>query len=92
MHKKKEETFQLLSGDMEVEINGYKSRLLPGDTILVPQGAFHKFHSLDGAIFEEISTTHYNNDSFYEDENISKLDRSKRKTIIPNWEKAVKIH
>jgi N-acetylneuraminate synthase len=84
-HKKKEETFQLLYGDMEVEKEGKQMTLKLGDMVLVKPGEWHKFYTLHGAIFEEISTTHYNNDSFYEDERIAHLTRDKRKTYIKNW-------
>jgi len=84
-HAKKEETFQLLHGDMEVFIEGHPTRLFPGDTLLILPGKWHKFHTLDGAIMEEISTTHYNDDSFYEDEQIAKIPREKRKTLVQNW-------
>ena len=84
-HKVKEETFQLLYGDMEVELEGKRIKLQAGDTVLVKPGEWHKFHTLGGAIFEEVSTTHFNNDSFYEDERIAKLPRKARKTVIPNW-------
>ncbi|MDD5131495.1 MAG: N-acetylneuraminate synthase family protein [bacterium] len=89
-HKIKEETFQLLYGDMEVEIEGVKTKMDLGDTVLVKPGQWHKFHTLDGAIFEEVSTTHLNDDSFYEDERIAMLPRDKRKTYVPNWEKNIK--
>lgn len=88
-HAVKEETFQLLSGDLEVEIEGHRHSMKPGDTLLVEAGAWHKFHTLDGAIFEEISTTHINDDSFYEDEKIARLAREQRKTKLPNWEAAL---
>jgi N-acetylneuraminate synthase len=84
-HGKKEETFQLLYGDLEVELDGKRTNPQVGDTILVKPGEWHKFHTLHGAIFEEISTTHYNDDSFYEDERIARLPREARKTVIPNW-------
>ena len=84
-HHRKEETFQLLFGDLEVELEGRRINPQPGDTVLVEPGTWHKFHTLDGAIFEEISTTHFNNDSFYEDEKIASLSRAERKTVIPNW-------
>ena len=48
-------------------------------------GEWHKFHTLDGAIFEEVSTTHFDNDSFYEDDRIERLPRKARKTVISNW-------
>lgn len=88
-HKKKEETFQLLSGDLEVEVDGSQTKLQVGDMILVHPSQWHKFHTLDGAIFEEISTTHHNDDSFYEDAKIVDLPREKRKTIVENWERRV---
>lgn len=88
-HAVKEETFQLLSGKLEVEIEGRRYSMNPGDTLLVEAGAWHKFHTLDGAIFEEISTTHINDDSFYEDERIARLAREERKTQLPNWEAAL---
>jgi N-acetylneuraminate synthase len=84
-HKQKEETFQLLYGDLEVELDGKRIKPQVGDTILVKPGEWHKFHTLDGAIFEEVSTTHFNNDSFYEDERIARLPREERKTSIANW-------
>ena len=88
-HKQKEETFHLLNGDLEVEIDGREVTLRPGDTVLVQPECWHKFQSLNGAIFEEISTTHYNNDSYYEDQRIARLPRELRKTELPNWEAAI---
>ncbi len=84
-HKQKEETFQLLNGDIEIVKDGMKTELDPGDTFLVEPGAWHKFHTLRGAIIEEVSTTHYNNDSFYEDPTIACMPREQRKTFVPNW-------
>ena len=83
-HKSKEETFQLLYGDLEVELDGKRITPQVGDTILVRPGEWHKFHTLDGAIFEEVSTTHFDNDSFYEDERIARISREARKTVIAN--------
>ena len=88
-HQKKEETFQLLYGDIEVEKEGKRMILKPGDTVLVKSGEWHKFQTLYGAILEEISTTHYNNDSFYEDECIAHLPRDMRKTYVKDWEKII---
>lgn len=84
-HEKKEETFHLLHGDLEIELEGHRTAMKPGDTFLVQPRQWHKFHTLDGAIVEEVSTTHFNDDSFYEDEKVAKLPREKRKTVIPNW-------
>ena len=46
---------------------------------------WHEFSSVNGAIFEEISTTSYRDDSFYADEKISILDPMQRKTVIEEW-------
>jgi len=85
-HKKKEETFQILYGDLEIEKDGNPFYLKEGDLFLVEPNSWHKFSTLDGVIFEEISTTHYNDDSFYQDDYIASLPREERKTVVENWE------
>jgi sialic acid synthase SpsE/mannose-6-phosphate isomerase-like protein (cupin superfamily) len=84
-HKRKEETFQVLHGVLEANIEGRHRTLHPGDTLLVQQGVWHDFWTETGVIFEEISTTHYNDDSFYEDKEINRKARSERKTTVSNW-------
>jgi sialic acid synthase SpsE/D-lyxose ketol-isomerase len=84
-HQKKEETFQLLDGDLEIVKDGDRFRLRPGDLFHIEPMRWHKFHTLDGAIVEEVSTTHYNNDSYYEDPTIAKLPREARKTQVNGW-------
>ena len=84
-HKQKEETFQLLVGDIEVVKDGRRHVMLPGDLLLVQPNEWHKFHTLDGCVFEEISTTHINNNSFYEDPEIARLPRERRKTNVDSW-------
>ena len=37
------------------------------------------------AFFEEISTTHFNEDSVYKDKTIQSLKREERKTIVDHW-------
>ncbi len=85
-HKLKEETFQILSGRLEVELNSKRYQLYPGDTILIKPGVWHKFKSVNGpCIFEEISTTNYSDDSYYKDKKIKNILRHTRKTQISNW-------
>lgn len=84
-HKKKDETFQVLAGTLEVELEGRLRRLEPGDTLWVPRGIWHGFRSQTGAIFEEISTTSLGDDSFYIDRTIAALPRESRKTRLYNW-------
>ena len=85
MHKIKEETFQLLYGDLEIVLDGEEKELKAGDVQTVLRGQKHAFTSRNGAIFEEISTTHIRNDSYYDDPKISKLDPMERKTILRKW-------
>jgi sialic acid synthase SpsE/quercetin dioxygenase-like cupin family protein len=84
-HKRKEETFQVLSGTMEAEVEGRRRTLYPGDVLVVPQGVWHAFWTETGLIFEEISGTHYNDDSFYEDKQINAKAREQRKTVVNQW-------
>lgn len=84
-HKLKEETFQVLSGKMYISLDGKIKHLQSGDTILIQPGAWHSFWADEDCIFEEISTTHYNNDSFYKDKIINKKMREERKTFVDHW-------
>lgn len=84
-HKKKEETFQVLAGEMWAELEGRRRILYPGDTLLVQRGVKHRFWSETGAIIEEISSTHYNDDSIYDDPAINAMPRADRKTKLINW-------
>lgn len=85
MHKVKEETFQLLYGDLTCTIDGHTIDMKPGDCQVVLRNSEHAFTSKGGAIFEEISTTHVKGDSYYEDPVIEKKDLMERKTIVRNW-------
>ena len=84
-HKRKEETFQVLSGVFESIIDGHHRVMYPGETALVQPGVWHEFWSKDGCIIEEVSTTHYDDDSVYNDKKINDLERSERKTVVKNW-------
>jgi len=85
LHKKKEETFCMLWGDLILNLNDLKIKMLPGDQILIERGAKHSFTTINGAVFEEISTRHYSDDSFYDDKKISRLDPMERKTKLDSW-------
>ncbi len=84
-HKKKEETFQILSGELEVYLDGRKHNLRAGQTCLIQPGVWHSFSSKIGCIFEEVSTTHFNDDSYYKDKKINEMKRAERKTTVENW-------
>ena len=82
-HHKKEETFHVLHGEVEFIMDGKKSIGKPGDIVVVERGTKHIFSSKTGAIVEEISSTHYKDDSFYTDPEIAK--NKQRKTTITYW-------
>ena len=84
-HKKKEETFRLLWGDVEVSLNDETVTMRPGDSLLIQRGDVHGFSSVGGAIIQEVSTTHIVGDSYYEDPRIRELDPMQRKTILESW-------
>jgi N-acetylneuraminate synthase len=84
-HKRKEETFQVLHGILDMEVDGQPYRLYPGQTILIQQGVWHRFTTPTGVIFEEISTTHIRGDSYYEDKIINSTPLEQRKTKVENW-------
>ena len=81
-HIKKEEAFELLSGDCTLVLNNKKINLKKGEPVLITRGTKHSFYSTEGCVVEEISTTHYPNDSVYEDPEINKLELSERKFIV----------
>jgi len=65
-HTEKEETFIVLHGDLKVTCQDREHFLYKGETMTVERGMPHSFTSEQGCVFEEISTTHFYNDSYYE--------------------------
>lgn len=85
-HLKKEETFQVLYGEMEIVIGKENKLLKTGDMLTVERGVNHNFFTKKGVIFEEISTTNYKDDSFYEDAQVtSDKDRKTELTFRLDW-------
>ena len=82
-HKQKEETFMILHGKVNLFIDGVKSALSEGDTFTIFPPSKHSFSSENGCVIEEVSSTHFPDDSFYTDETINK--NPNRKTIISYW-------
>jgi len=82
-HNQKEETFHVLYGELELQLDGKPQILGPGDVVTVMPGVRHAFRSAGGAVVEEISSTHFKNDSFYTDEAINK--NQNRKSVLTYW-------
>lgn len=82
-HLKKEETFVILHGSMTLWLDGMHREATRGDVITVQRGVKHKFFSESGVVFEEISSTHYVDDSIYTDPAVNA--NARRKTLLTHW-------
>ncbi|MDQ2872260.1 MAG: N-acetylneuraminate synthase family protein [Candidatus Eremiobacteraeota bacterium] len=82
-HNKKEETFVVLYGVLTMQLDGKERTCKRGSVVTIERGVRHAFESKDGAIFEEISSTHFTDDSFYTDESITR--NQDRKTFLRYW-------
>ncbi|MGH8047532.1 MAG: N-acetylneuraminate synthase family protein, partial [Chthoniobacterales bacterium] len=82
-HKVKEETFFVLFGSMKISLDGEIQELSTGDSVLVEPGVKHWFATEAGVIFEEISSTHVVQDSFYTDPAVTA--NKARKTYVTYW-------
>lgn len=82
-HQQKEETFLILHGGMRLWLDGEPRDCKPGDVVTVDRGVRHRFHSEHGVVFEEISSTHYKDDSYYTDKAIAA--NRHRKTYLRYW-------
>ena len=73
----------MLYGDVNLKLDGVSHNLTKGDVITIEPQVRHEFSTLNGCVIEEVSSTHYVNDSYYTDNNISK--NLNRKTFITHW-------
>jgi N-acetylneuraminate synthase len=82
-HQKKEETFLLLHGDLVLTLDDQERQVSVGDVITVARGVRHRFATTKGCVIEEISSTHFKDDSYYTDPAIS--GNTNRKTVLTHW-------
>lgn len=82
-HMKKEETFIVLYGDVDIILDGKTQVCKRGDIVTVERGVKHIFSSRGGAVIEEISSTHFKDDSYYTDPAIAA--NACRKTTLTYW-------
>jgi len=82
-HEQKEETFHILYGDILIGLDGVETQHHQGDVIVIEKGMKHSFSSKTGAVIEEISSTHYKEDSYYTDPMITA--NKDRKTMLTYW-------
>jgi quercetin dioxygenase-like cupin family protein len=81
-HKEKEESFQLLHGDLELILEDSKKSMKPGDILLVKPGQKHSFSTKGGAVIEEVSTKYSKGGSVYTHPEIFSGDPDSRKTYL----------
>lgn len=82
-HKVKEETFHILYGDGWINLDGKVKNFNAGELLTVERDIPHSFGTTNGAILEEVSTTHIKADSYYDDPKIAKTED--RKTYMTFW-------
>jgi len=67
-HKIKDETFHILSGQVFMECGNQSFVMRIGDSIDVSVGKRHRFTGLASSEILEVSTQHFENDSYREEE------------------------
>ncbi|MFQ6034724.1 MAG: N-acetylneuraminate synthase family protein [Sedimentisphaerales bacterium] len=82
-HKQKEETFNILYGNVWLNVDGSTRHCKAGEVVTVEAGVKHSFGTDTGVIIEEISSTHYVDDSYYTDPVI--MQNGHRKTLLTYW-------
>lgn len=82
-HEQKEETFHVLQGTVDLILDGVTNNLTAGDIMTVERQVRHEFVTDTGCIIEEVSSTHFKDDSYYTDPSIAA--NPNRKTVISYW-------
>jgi mannose-6-phosphate isomerase-like protein (cupin superfamily) len=82
-HKQKDETFFLVYGDAKLLLDHSEVEFNLGDTAVIPPTIIHAMSTKNGAIIEEVSSTHILDDSFYLDDAITQ--NTSRKTFVQYW-------
>jgi N-acetylneuraminate synthase len=82
-HKIKEETFILISGDLELKVENKTIYLSRGQIYTIQRGHKHEMFSESGCVIEELSTTHIPDDSYYLKNAIN--ENKNRKFVVNYW-------
>jgi len=78
----KEETFCVIHGDLQLTLDDEIYMLNRGDIITILPEQRHTFVSKNGAVIEEISSTHLPDDSYYTD---PKIDQNLNRKSFVKW-------
>jgi quercetin dioxygenase-like cupin family protein len=65
-HKIKDETFYIFSGKVLMELEDFKEVMEAGSSVRVPPYIKHRFTGIEDSIIIEISTQHFEEDSYRE--------------------------
>ena len=68
---------------MLITLDGVEQSHGKGDVVVIEPGVKHSFTSQGGAVIEEVSSTHYADDSYYTDPAIAR--NANRKTYVTYW-------
>jgi mannose-6-phosphate isomerase-like protein (cupin superfamily) len=63
-HKKKDETFYCMGGNVLMELGGDVFVLIPGEAVRVQREVPHRFTGLTDSVIIEFSTQHFEDDSY----------------------------
>lgn len=73
----------ILHGEIHIALDGEEKTYRSGDVVVVARGTRHQFRTDTGVVFEELSSTHYQDDSYYTD---SAIEANRhRKTLLTYW-------
>ena len=72
-HKVKHETFFIVKGKVEMELDGAKSIMGIGDRMIVNQNAWHTFTALEDSLILESSKPDLVDDSIFQDQAINMI-------------------
>ena len=73
----------MIYGTADLQLDGLDSVIKTGDVVTITPGVRHAFSTQEGCVIEEISSTHYADDSYYSDPTIAK--NKNRKTFVNFW-------
>ena len=63
-HKIKDETFYILEGEVLMEVDRMMKKMKPGESVHIMPRVYHRFTGLQDSKIIEISTQHFENDSY----------------------------
>ena len=84
-HTKVEITYQVNSGVLHLGLDGREKVLYPGDTIVIPRGAWHEILPSKGVVVEEISSPAKNDVIHFSDKQVENATEEKRATHLRYW-------